>query len=62
MKILHIEIKCCDDCPYMEFEGNYQTNAPSEYECKKKYKRVGLYTESKEFEAPPEWCPLPNKK
>ena len=50
MKVLHLEIKRCTDCPYQGYDDER-----ARYWCS----RIGDWIDKINI---PDWCPLPNKE
>ena len=63
-RLLKIEISSCAECPYCQYDPNYNCGRDSGWDCTIKGKRVIDDCELKKYRSfydveVPDWCPLP---
>lgn len=59
MKIVHMEINACADCPYSHLV-EFNCHIYDYYECIKTNKKI-CYEDELTMDYIPDWCPLPDK-
>lgn len=72
-KILFLEITCCSQCPYLEYDSYYDMSTDSGWDCNHSNGKGRIIDDAelkmlKHHDGPklpvdtvPDWCPLPDK-
>jgi len=62
MKIIHLEIDTCSECPYCTYDADYDCVKDSGYDCNLSGKRI---VDENKYKGKniliPDWCELPTK-